>query len=114
MLGEHPLELGVAARILGLELDPRRPDGVALRESRHAVAEQHRGGGVRLGAEQGLPLGLRAVAAAAEAERQRAVGMPQAEMQGREGAHRDAGDVAFGAPRWSRMARMSSAARACA
>src|ERR1700759_5403063 len=93
MLRQHALELSVTSRVLVLILHAGRPIGVALGESRHALGAQRPGDDVGLGAERVALVQLGPVSATADAERGRARLMPQAEMQCRKAAHRQADDM---------------------
>ena len=113
MLGQLCLELGEAARVLVLELHARRAVGVALGEGLHPRLAENRDDVRHLLAEA-LALGrVRAVAAAGDHQRARPRGVAEAEMQGREPAHREAHDMRLSIPSRVEDGAMSSAARAC-
>ena len=95
MLREHGLELGEAARIFVLELHPGRTESVFLSERFHARGAQTRGYDFGLSAEALAFLRGRAIAAAADAQRKRAVRVAKAKMQCRKSSHRKADDVGF-------------------
>src|SRR4051794_25412424 len=92
---EHGLELGEAARIFVLELHPGRTVSVFLSERFHAGGAQTRGYDFGLSAEALALLRGRAIAAAADAQRKRAVRVAKAKMQCRKSSHRQADDVGF-------------------
>src|ERR1700721_1644471 len=93
MFGQHGLEFGMSARVLVLILHAGRPIGVALGKRGHAIFPERSGDHIGLSAKDLALVGLGAVTAAADAERQRAAMMTNAEVQRRETAHRDPDDV---------------------
>ena len=93
MLGEIGGKFGPAARVLVLELHARRADAIGLRRDLHAGAFDQRRGLRGLVVKLLALAGLGAIAAAGDDQRQGALGIGKAEMQGRKPAHRDADDV---------------------
>ncbi len=88
-------ELLPAARVLAVKADAGRVDAVGLGEAGHALRLERGGGRGRVLLEA-LALGRvggGAVAAAAQHQRQRAVGIGQAEMQRGVASHGDADDM---------------------
>src|SRR5260370_30142026 len=95
MLGEIGGKFGPAARVLVLELDARRPDRVGLRGNLHAGIRDQRCGLCRFVMELLALSRLGAVAAAGDYQRQSALGVSQAEMEGRKAAHRNSDAMGF-------------------
>src|ERR1051326_4712453 len=89
LIGEFP----PAARILVLVLHPRRAERIALGGLLHAELLDALGGSLGLLGELLARLGRRAVAAAPDHDRARALRIDEAEMQAGESAHRQADDV---------------------
>src|SRR3984885_15642509 len=92
MFRQHGLELGMSPRVLVFILHTGRAIGVALGKGSHAVFPERARDDVGFSAENLALVGLGAVPAAADAERQRAAMMTDAEMQRRKTAHRDPDD----------------------
>ena len=86
MLGELLGEFVPAARVLVLELDPRRPERIGLDRLRHALLEFPCG---RLGfrCELLALIGRGTVAATRHHQRARALWIGEAEVERRETAH---------------------------
>src|SRR5690242_21062898 len=93
MLGHLCREFAPSARILVLQLDPRRAEGVALCAFGHSDTIEHQGGVFSLLLKLRAPAFLRPVAASPNDQRAHAIAIAHAEMQGRESAHRDTDHV---------------------
>src|SRR4051812_46080873 len=93
MLSELRDVFGEAARVFVLELHARRPMPVGSRELRHTLALDEGSVGAAVVLEFAVLRRMRAVAAARHGNGQRAISVRDAEMQGRERAHRQADDV---------------------
>src|SRR4051794_33377882 len=93
MLGQHLLELGEAARILVLKLHARRPEGVPLRKGLHARPSDCVRDNIGLRSEGLALVELGPIAAATDAERQRARLMAKPKMQSGETSHRETDDM---------------------
>ncbi len=93
VLAEPAHHLLPAARVLGLELDARGAAAIDLGEAPAAALLEASGGLLGLGAEARLLRLLGAVADAGADQRERAPRVVEAEVQRREGAHRQADDM---------------------
>ena len=93
MTGQRCGELGPAARVLVLELDPGRPDRVPFGDLRRALGRERGRGEHGLGAEGVGALGLGAVAGAGDHRRADPVRVPEHEVQRGEAAHGQADHV---------------------
>ena len=93
MTGQRRGELGPAARVLVLELDPGRPDRVPFGDLRRALGRERGRGEHGLGAEGVGALGLGAVAGAGDHRRADPLRVPEHEVQRGEAAHGQADHV---------------------
>ncbi len=86
-------EFAQAARVLVLELHPGRAVGIGFGGLRHAELLEARRARLGFRGELGPHRGLGAVAASGDDQREGALGIGEAEMQGGEAAHRQADDM---------------------
>ncbi len=91
--GERRGELGPAARVLVLELDPGRADRVALGHLGRALGLERVRNGLRLGAERVGALGFRAVSGPGDHRRAEPVRVVHGQVQRGEAAHGQADRV---------------------
>ena len=93
MLRELVGEFAPTARVLVLQLHPRRPQRIGFGRLGHVLLLEPSGAGLRLRGELRPRARARAIAAAGDDERAGALGIGEAEMGGREAAHGQADDV---------------------
>jgi hypothetical protein len=98
--GEELREIRPPARILALKSDARRTDGIGRGKGRHAAFFEERRAplGILLKLRALRRIACRAMAAAAQHQRESAFGIGKSEMQGRVAPHGDADNMGLGDP----------------